>query len=46
VHTLGFLLIIAMGVIAPFTMALAVRGDPSSDRSRSFLGLVHSSSFS
>ena len=29
VHGIAFLLIIAMGVLAPLTMALAVRGDPS-----------------
>jgi hypothetical protein len=29
VHGIAFLLIIATGVIAPLTMALAVRGDPS-----------------
>ena len=28
VHGIAFLLIIAMGVLAPLTMALAVRGDP------------------
>lgn len=28
-HGMAFLLIIAMGVLAPLTMALAVRGDPS-----------------
>ena len=28
VHALAFLLIIAMGLLAPLTMALAVRGDP------------------
>jgi hypothetical protein len=29
VHGIAFLLIIGMGVLAPLTMALAVRGDPS-----------------
>jgi hypothetical protein len=29
VHSIAFLLIIGMGVLAPLTMALAVRGDPS-----------------
>jgi predicted membrane channel-forming protein YqfA (hemolysin III family) len=29
VHGIAFLLIIATGVLAPLTMALAVRGDPS-----------------
>jgi hypothetical protein len=29
IHGIAFLLIIAMGVLAPLTMALAVRGDPS-----------------
>lgn len=29
VHGIAFLLVIAMGVLAPLTMALAVRGDPS-----------------
>ena len=29
VHAIAFLLIIATGVLAPLTMALAVRGDPS-----------------
>lgn len=29
VHGIAFLLIIAMGVLAPLTMALAVRGDAS-----------------
>ena len=29
VHGIAFLLIIAMGVLAPLTMALAVRGDTS-----------------
>ena len=28
VHGIAFLLIIAMGLLAPLTMALAVRGDP------------------
>jgi hypothetical protein len=30
VHGIAFLLIIATGVLAPLTMALAVRGDPNS----------------
>ena len=29
VHAIAFLLIIATGVLAPLTMAVAVRGDPS-----------------
>ena len=29
IHGIAFLLIIATGVLAPLTMALAVRGDPS-----------------
>jgi hypothetical protein len=29
VHAMAFLLIIAMDVLAPLTMALAVRSDPS-----------------
>jgi hypothetical protein len=29
IHAIAFLLIIATGVLAPLTMALAVRGDPS-----------------
>jgi putative transposase len=36
VHGIAFLLIIAMGVLAPLTMALAVRGDAAGGRSRSF----------
>ena len=36
VHAIAFLLIIAMAVLAPLTVALALPGNPAGDRSRSF----------